>query len=275
MTTDTEVRPVREQTRNTVGIIALITAIVGAIFAMIPGALILGWILLPIAFILSIVALFLKDQKRGQGIAALIISIVGTLIGIFVFIAVVGSAFDDAFNEETQIQAPAGDDTVGEVDLEDGEAGETDSGDASEEAGTRGDPLPLGTAVQGADWEVTVNSVDLDATETILAENPLNEEPDAGNGLIMANLTVEYLGADPDGDTPWVDVEFVSSSGNSYDGTMDLLVVPDAFDPSETLYEGASSDGNIGMEVPLEDLDSGTLRVAPHMFGDPVFFAVQ
>src|SRR5690625_3535675 len=134
MTTDTEVRPVKEQTRNTVGIIALITAIVGAIFAMIPGALILGWVLLPIAFILSIVALFLNDQKRGQGIAALIISIVGTLIGIFVFIAVVGSAFDDAFNEETQIQAPAGDDTVGEVDLED-EIGRASCREGGETAG--------------------------------------------------------------------------------------------------------------------------------------------
>src|SRR5690625_6532409 len=126
MTTDTEVRPVKEQTRNTVGIIALITAIVGAIFAMIPGALILGWVLLPIAFILSIVALFLNDQKRGQGIAALIICIVGTLIGIFVFIAVVGSAFDDALYEENKIQVPAGDDTVGVVDQVDGGAGGCD-----------------------------------------------------------------------------------------------------------------------------------------------------
>lgn len=275
MTTDTDLRPSAEQqqAQNSVGIIALITAIVGTIFAVIPGALILGWILLPIAFILSIVSLFRKHQKRGQGIAALIISIVGTIIGIIVFVAVVGSAFDDAFNEETQIQAPTQGDEVGEVDLHDDDAAETDGASADE--GTRDNPLSLGTSIEGSDWEVTVNGVDLDATAAVLAENPLNDEPAAGNGFILANLTVKYIGEDPNGDTPWVDVEFVSSSGNSYDSTTTLLVVPDAFDSFETFYEGASSDGNIGIEVPLEDVESGTLRVAPQMFGDPVFFAVH
>src|SRR5690625_5746091 len=108
MTTKTEIHPPAEQhkTRNTVGLIALITAIVGAVFAVIPGALIIGWILLPIAFILSIVSLFLKNQKRGQGIAALIISVIGTVIGVIVFFAVVTTAVDEAFNENAEIQSP-------------------------------------------------------------------------------------------------------------------------------------------------------------------------
>ncbi len=44
---------------NIVALVAMIVAIVGFIFACIPGALIVGWILLPIAFVLSIVSLFL------------------------------------------------------------------------------------------------------------------------------------------------------------------------------------------------------------------------
>lgn len=74
MSTDTQLPPpppqqVATPQKNTIGLIALITAIVGAIFAVIPGALIVGWVLLSIAFVLAIISFFLKNQKRGQGIA--------------------------------------------------------------------------------------------------------------------------------------------------------------------------------------------------------------
>ena len=42
---------------------AMIVAIVGFIFACIPGALIVGWILLPIAFVLSIVSLIVLVER--------------------------------------------------------------------------------------------------------------------------------------------------------------------------------------------------------------------
>ena len=91
-----------------VGIISLVCAIVGFIFACIPGALIIGWILLPIAFILSLVSLFLKGKKKGTGVAGLIISIVGTLVGVLVFFAVVATAFDDATSGgELEYSTPA------------------------------------------------------------------------------------------------------------------------------------------------------------------------
>jgi len=38
--------------RNTVGIVALAMAVIGFIFACVPGALIVGWILLPTSFII-------------------------------------------------------------------------------------------------------------------------------------------------------------------------------------------------------------------------------
>lgn len=88
---------------NVLGIIALVAAVIGFIFACIPGALIVGWILLPIAFILSIVALFLKGTK-WPAIVGLIVSIVGTIVGVIVFFAVVAGAVDNAFNQPS---APA------------------------------------------------------------------------------------------------------------------------------------------------------------------------
>ena len=81
---------------HVLGFIALAVAVVGFIFACIPGALIVGWILLPIAFILSIVALFLKG-KKWPAIAALITSIVGTIVGVIVFATVVTTSFEEAF----------------------------------------------------------------------------------------------------------------------------------------------------------------------------------
>ncbi len=80
------------------GVIALAVAVIGFIFACIPGALIVGWVLLPIAFVLSLVALFLKG-KKWPAITALAVSIVGTIVGFVVFFTVVAMSFDDAFGE--------------------------------------------------------------------------------------------------------------------------------------------------------------------------------
>lgn len=279
MSTTTEMRPPAQErkSRNTLGLIALITAIVGAVFAVIPGAMIIGWILLPIAFVLAIISLFMKDQKRGQGIAALIISIVGTVIGFLVFFVVMASSVDEAFNDDVQVEAPASDgNEAAEQDETPAEADEQNNDETSAEEGTRDNPLPLGSAIRSDDWEVTLNSVDLNATDAVLSENPFNDEPEEGNGYITANVTATYLGDDPAGETPaGVRVEYVSASGNSFDTTASMVIVPDAFNRSETLYEGASTTGNLGVEVPLEDIENGQILVSPSMFGDGVFFELQ
>lgn len=281
MTTDTDIRPVQPpqqppKSRNTVGIIALVAAIVGAIFAVIPGAMILGWVFLPIAFVLSIVSLFMKNQKRGHGIAALIVSIVGTIIGMIVFIGVVGSAFDEAFNEEIHIQSPTNGDEVQELEdlVTDDEATDPAQTNQAEE-GSRDNPLPIGSTVSDSEWDVTINSVDLNATDAIIAENPLNDAPADGNTYIMVEVSATYTGTNPEGDTPWVSVEYVSAGGNSFASHDALLVAPDSFDSLETLYEGASVTGNIALEVPEEEIADGTLKVSPGLFGESVFFATQ
>lgn len=80
------------------GIIALVVAAIGFVFACIPGALIVGWVLLPIAFILSIVALFLKGSK-WPAITGLALAVVGTVVGFVVFFALMANAASNAFNE--------------------------------------------------------------------------------------------------------------------------------------------------------------------------------
>jgi hypothetical protein len=68
---------------NVLGIVALVIAAVGFVFACIPFVQVVGWVLLPIAFVLSIVALFLRGRK-WPAIVALIVSIVGAIVGAIV-----------------------------------------------------------------------------------------------------------------------------------------------------------------------------------------------
>lgn len=111
---------------NTLGLVALIVAAVGAIFACIPGALIIGWILLPIAFILSIVALVQRGKKKGFALTGLILSIVGTIIGVIVFTASAIGAVSDALDSQNI--------TV----TEEGESSAPEDEDAAENEGTAG-----------------------------------------------------------------------------------------------------------------------------------------
>lgn len=248
--------------RNVLGLIAFIVAVVGFIFACIPGALIVGWILLPIAFILALVSLFMKGKGKGLGISALIISVVGVIVGVVVFLALVATAVDEAFG--------GGDITVSTPD-DSGEVVE----EASDEQGTRDNPYPIGTAITQGDWTVTVNSVNLDATSEVTDENLFNEDPDEGTVYILINATATYNGTDPEGESAWVTVNYVTADGNTIDGLEKMVVAPDAFDVMETLYEGASTSGNFVLQVPADTAADGVLAVSPSMMGDKVFVAVK
>lgn len=263
--------------RNVLGLIALITAILGTIFACMPGALIVGWVLLPIAFILALVSLFLRGRKRGTGIAALIVSVVGTVIGVVVFFTVVADSFDEAFSDDTTVSAPeASADDAEEAGSEDAGSEEAGSEEGSDgEQGTRANPYAPGAEISSSDWAVTVNSVDLGATDAVLAENEFNEAPEEGHTYILVDITVQYTGDDPEGSMPMTSVAYVSPEGNTFDGTDMSAVAPDSFDSMSTLYEGASTTGNIALQVPADSLEDGTLKVSPGMLADDVFVAVD
>lgn len=252
--------------KNVLGLVAFIISIVGFVFACIPGALILGWILLPIAFILSIVALFFKGKTKSLALTGLIVSIVGTIVGAVVFITVIATSIDEAFSgEETTVVAPTDEAEEAEV-VEDEEV---------TEQGTRENPYPIGTAISQGDWTVTINSVNLDATSELTATDLYNSAPDAGSVYMLVNLTATYSGTNPDGETAWTTVDYVTADGNTIDSLSKLLLAPDSFDNITTLYEGASVTGNKALQIPADSASEGVLAINPTMFGDKVFVAVQ
>lgn len=255
-------QPATTKEKNVLGIIALVVSIVGFIFACIPGALIIGWILLPIAFILSIVSLFLKGKGKGLGVAGLIISVVGGVVGFIVFFAVLATSFEEAFSGE-------------EITATTAESGITEEANQDDQKGTRANPYPVGTTLAGEDWEVTINDVNLDATSEIVEENLFNDEPEPGFTYINVNVTITYIGDDENGEMNMTTIAYVTADGNTINSYDNMVVPPEPLDTMSTLYPGASTSGNIAFAVPEDTADQGTLAINVDLFDDKVFVAVK
>lgn len=249
--------------RNGLALGALIIAILGFAFAVIEGAYIIGWILLPIAFILSLVALFQRDKAKKAAVAALVISIVGTIAGGIAFMASAAKAVDEAFGTSVTAAPPG---------AEQPSAPPTSRGgsDATKQ-GSRSNPYPLGTAISSRDWTVTVNSYNPNANAEVAAVNGINEKPDDGHTYVLVNLTVTYTGADK-GSPSSVSVNYVTAAGNVVNSYDKFAMAPDAL-PGNELYNGATATGNVVLHIP--EGDAGALRVRPGLFADEVFVATS
>lgn len=245
---------------NTLALVALIVAVIGFIFACVPGALIVGWILLPIAFVLSIVSLFLKGDKKWFGIIALVLSIVGTIVGFVVFFAGLASAVDDAFSSgDTSVTQPAEEAAPAE-----GEEAPAETGAAE---GTRENPYPLGSTIANDDWTVVINSHNVDGAAAVAEGNMFNAPAPAGSHYEIVNATLTYTGADS-AFSMEVSIDAVTSGGNVIGAYDSMATLADAFSIDE-MYAGASVTGSVAFLVP--DGETVTLRVTPGLFADEVF----
>lgn len=242
-----------DKQKNTVGRLALVVAILGTILACIPGIVIVGWILLPVGFILGLVGLFMANKSRRSSIAAVIVSIVGTIVAVIAFFAIVGSAFDDAFG--------GGEVTVGGTER-------SDSGDGN--LGSRENPAAIGETLSGRDWEIVVNSFTRNSTDQVMAANPFNDAPPAGSQYALINLTATYIGEDS-GLADFISVAFVTDAGTVIQSSDSLAVAPDSLQGE--LYNGASATGNIDLAIP--DGETGLLRVDLGILGGEAFVSVE
>ncbi|MEO8908596.1 MAG: hypothetical protein ABI310_11085 [Microbacteriaceae bacterium] len=163
-------------------IVAFAVAAVGFIFACVPGALVLGWVLLPIGFILAIVALFFKEQSKGFALTALIVAVVGTVVGFVVFFAFVANSFNDSF----------GGTSSGVIQTDGAKATDQAKDAGSSKLGTRENPAALGSIITGQKFTVEINSVNLNATDAVLAVNEFNDAPADGKAYALINATVTY-----------------------------------------------------------------------------------
>ncbi|UVK59068.1 hypothetical protein SEA_CEN1621_53 [Microbacterium phage Cen1621] len=146
---------------------------------------------------------------------------------------------------------------------------------AAPELGTRENPYPIGSTIEGPEWTVVVNSVALGQADAVAAANPFNEPADPGTEYIVVNYTATYTGSDAEGSMPALaQVEYVTGAGATVSGLDKLVVAPEpAMDTVSTLYGGASATGNVAIQVP-SPVD-GVLAVTPGLMADTAFVAVQ
>lgn len=276
------------KTRNTIAIVALVLAVAGAIFGVVEGAYIIGWILLPIAFVLSIVALVVRDKPRKMAVWALVVAIIGSIAAPIAFLSSAVRVIDETLSagESTVVASPTSESaeaaTDGATDPEADAAAEADAGteedaDAGGEEepgaadGSRDSPYPLGTAVANDEFEITVNSFTADATEAVMAENQFNDPPADGSVYALINMTVTRVAAEA-GSAWELTAAFVTDGGNVITGTESLAVGPDEL-PMDELYEGGTVTGNALVEIPADA--TGTVRITAGLFADDVFFATS
>ena len=244
---------------NTIGLIALIVSIIGSVFACVPGALIVGWVLLPIAFILGIVGLFLSGKAKGTSIAAIVVSIIGTVVGVVVFLTVASDAFKDAF-DKSDLSASSPPSAGGSKDGD-------KPGSSGDEPGSRGNPFPIGKTVTNEEWEITLGAPH-EAGAEIAAENQFNDPPKSGMEFWIVPITATYTGADTGNTSFGITVKFVGSDNRTYDDRCGVMPTP--LDDVGELYKGGVAEGNRCVAIPAGA--EGLWTVSTGFGGKPVFF---
>ncbi|MFN8169727.1 MAG: hypothetical protein U0S36_13215 [Candidatus Nanopelagicales bacterium] len=235
-----------------------ILGLLGFLGSWVPLLNVIGILLGVLGVVLSAVGLAkAKRVASGKGLA-----IAGLVLGgLAIIIAVViNAAFANSVNDAvgkatgTEVQAPPG--STGNVD-------------GSGELGTaRENPAPLGSIVSGDDWTVKVNSV------TTVKADSLDQKPKSGKTLLVINVTATYNGSDPQGETAWATVKYVTADGSTIDSTDAFFVAEEPFDSLKKLYKGASITGDKILEVPA-DWQGGVLAVKPSLLSDDTFIAVK
>ncbi|WP_404850511.1 hypothetical protein [Dietzia kunjamensis] len=197
--------------RNTLGIVAVGLAGLGILLACVPGIMPLGWVVLLIAFVLSLVAVTSTHKRTGVAIAGIGTSLGGVLVAAIAFVVATGvSPTSVLSDDEVVASSEAG--------------GSTAAGGAT---GSREDPAAPGETVTVGDWEIVVNSFDRDATEQVMGTNRFNDPPPAGSEWALVDLTATYVG-DELGSTTLIGVSYVTGEGTVIQWYDHVAVVPHA-----------------------------------------------
>ncbi|WP_296149469.1 DUF4352 domain-containing protein [uncultured Corynebacterium sp.] len=223
------------------------------------------------------------QDGNGGGGSGKIIAIIG---GLIVALALIGGLIYFLTSGGDDKESDNGDvDKTTSVQQSTGNATESPSnskGDdgkgkkkGGKEGSTRENPLPVGSTIENKDWKVTLNSVNLNANDDIKKANDYNKDPEAGKKYMMANITAEYVGDDPQGKQPLFTVEYISPDGQTVGQFETIVLMDDDFDMSNTLYSGASTTGNIVYPIPEDNGDEGTLAIRLDFKEEKQFFALK
>jgi hypothetical protein len=249
-----------------------VLGLLGFLGSFIPVLNIAGLVIGVVGAILAAVGLSrAKKSGAGKGLAlsGLILGLLALIIAIVVNVAFV-SAVDSAVDEATATSVEVPGDAAENAAADD-TAAEGAAADAAAMGTSRDNPAPLGSAIAGGDWTVTINSV------TPAEADSMGQTPQAGSVLLVVNMAATYNGNDPQGATPWASLNYVAADGATVDGLdgSTLFIPNDQFDSISTVYGGGTVTGNQMLEVPADGWESGVLAVSPDLMSDDTFVAVQ
>lgn len=165
---------------------------------------------------------------------------------------------------------------VGDVPRDDQDPAGDDA--TSEPVGTRGNPVPLGQPASLDSWEVTLESFELDATDTLLAADEFNDPPPDDMQYSLLRVSATYVG-DGDG-SPAIDLTFevVGDDQRRYDESdcaVELSVLPEALYSEPDVFTGGVVEGNVCVVTPVA-LGEPIVNVSETMAfdGEPIWFSV-
>lgn len=254
-------QPAPAKGSNGLATAGFVLGLIGVLGSWIPILNFLSIVLGVIGIVLALVGLA-KSGKVGAGkglaIAGVVLSALAIILPIVVNVAFV-NAVDEVIDEGTKT-------TVTSTDGE-----KSSSNDEGSLGSDRSNPAPLGSAVSGDDWTVTVNSVKK------VSSDSMGQSAASGSTLIKVNVTAKYTGDDKQGDSAWTSLKFVTSDGTTIDSTdgSSLFIAEDEFDSLTKLYTGGSETGDQILEVPSKGWKDGVLAVSPSLLSDDTFIALQ
>lgn len=153
--------------------------------------------------------------------------------------------------------------------------GTPDAKPAETAAGTKANPLPIGTGATIGDWEVTVTKVNSDAWSIIKKANQFNKPATKGSQYVLVSVSAKYVGEDSG--TFWTDVraKFLGSEGNTFDDGG--VSIDNEISSTGETFPGASVKGDMVFTVPTAQFDGGAIIVEQMLSMDDArtFWAVK
>lgn len=242
---------------NPLGRLALVLAVVGTVLACLPVVRPLGWIILAAGLVLGIVALFRKNKKQGAALIAVASALIGATVAGGLAVMTLDNSFTTGFKNgfaqgfalTSGTGTPGGpvsyrprDDTSVYVK----EWSPLDP-NATTGPGSRNEPIALGETIEFSGWQVSVDSVDLDGTDELMAVSEIIDAPDDGYQYALVELTLTYTGPGT-GFSEDIKVGFVTDSGMEIPYFSRAFTSPDP-ELDDEIISGASATGLTNLQV--------------------------
>ena len=149
--------------------------------------------------------------------------------------------------------------------------------------GSRECPLPFGISAEikfsdeSDHWEITVLSIQPDATEYVLSENPYNDPPADGNQFYMAIIRAKYLGPGSTRFSGSSKLRALGVGGVVYTAFSNSCgYIPEGGLPNPELFTNGTIEGSVCWSIALSDAESLVLIMGADYSGgdDRAWFAL-